>query len=1147
MYNQLLRHSALHQYEPHGVLIESAIYRAMLDWKANRTQLKVVDLSAEFNVHVFDVTSPVLLSLSEPSSDASAGPIQLKSIRLNDRLLDPATYHWQPDRRTLSLLVNQPGKHRIKLAWQPRLTKGDQSTGFDIDVAPLSCATVELTLPSDAPTVSIPSSRGRIVSDESSGRLTADLGPSTQWSVRWPNDAVPRSQRRIEIDQLLLLDVQPGAVRLTDRIKFRVVEGVARQIVLQVDPRLRLLPFDADSPVKSARIHSGEPSLVVLELADPTQKRGVIDVNFLMKGTHGVGKLRLPHIGQQTSRHTRRWLGVVVDPALQVDVSAVEGVDPISLAEFRGLWGSPFEHPPKLAFRLSPEEVDWSMSSRRVKPQTLVDQMLVLRFDRFKLRYDFQADLTITSGLALRYRVALPQDIEVDHVTFKNADGAELVTHWRHHNDSLTLFLREPTTGSNQLTIAAHRTIGATGRMPLAAFVVENAETRQRRFRLYRGESALLSVDNITGLSSVLPPQNADPMSDAEAPDEAKSVAKKRAAQEDARLIADFVAEQPLIAATLNYSPNAPLVDATAVTTMQREDDGTWTARFDYHVKISDGLVDELRFILPPQWKGPPQLDSSATWRLEQVPGQSWRRFIVRFSTPIRGDYRLSFSGQVTRSSELRVPLVKPFGNSAWQHFLVLPTQIDQRPIAWNRRHLTPSTLPNDFKQLAPPTGQSATYLIGDDAEATLESDALPSGISRVLLADIHLKWGHNGHCNGVAIFDLQPADQSFCLLEMPPSLQIVHASIEGVATLLDPRGERTWRIPLVSRHHPQRIQILFQGTLETSDPTGRIELVAPTLQHFPVERTMWTVYGPDDTALSPPLATDDDIRPLAQQLMRIKAMGQLLAAGESSSTETALTWKRAWAHRLHQAVHLLESQTDQSRLADEGEMKQEARLVEKSLLEQGLLIAHPSYVVGRTEKNLSFPHTPQQLRSLAESHTARLLTHSSNQLAFEVPKDQATALRGALREASPAFASVWQITATPPATTTMGRLWHLSQASKHPATRRMFKGPRSTIQIEYPPQRWAALPPHAALATLLVSLSILAGVLLRRPTIADKIVIRPHLLGVLIGLLWWLFLAPSALGWIIVAISLLTSIRLARPTKTPPPSTITRLHLPNE
>jgi hypothetical protein len=37
-----------------------------------------------------------------------------------------------------------------------------------------------------------------------------------------------------------------------------------------------------------------------------------------------------------------------------------------------------------------------------------------------------------------------------------------------------------------------------------------------------------------------------------------------------------------------------------------------------------------------------------------------------------------------------------------------------------------------------------------------------------------------------------------------------------------------------------------------------------------------------------------------------------------------------------------------------------------------------------------------------------------------------------------------------------------------------------------------------------------------------------PHLPGVVIGLAWWLWLSPSSVGWLIVAVFLVSSLRPA-------------------
>ena len=58
---------------------------------------------------------------------------------------------------------------------------------------------------------------------------------------------------------------------------------------------------------------------------------------------------------------------------------------------------------------------------------------------------------------------------------------------------------------------------------------------------------------------------------------------------------------------------------------------------------------------------------------------------------------------------------------------------------------------------------------------------------------------------------------------------------------------------------------------------------------------------------------------------------------------------------------------------------------------------------------------------------------------------------------------------------------------------------------------------------------------LVARPGLNDLWRRHPHWIGVAVGLCWWLWLAPSALGWVIVAVSLLSAARSTWPLRPAP------------
>ncbi|MCW0295071.1 hypothetical protein NIL11_27015, partial [Klebsiella pneumoniae] len=85
------------------------------------------------------------------------------------------------------------------------------------------------------------------------------------------------------------------------------------------------------------------------------------------------------------------------------------------------------------------------------------------------------------------------------------------------------------------------------------------------------------------------------------------------------------------------------------------------------------------------------------------------------------------------------------------------------------------------------------------------------------------------------------------------------------------------------------------------------------------------------------------------------------------------------------------------------------------------------------------------------------------------------------------------------------------------------------SIAVNYPPvvaDKFATRLPTA----LLFAASMAALILFVRLGLTSTLTNRwPHALGVVAGLAWWLWLTPSILGWVLVLLSLGTSLRSFR------------------
>jgi hypothetical protein len=112
-------------------------------------------------------------------------------------------------------------------------------------------------------------------------------------------------------------------------------------------------------------------------------------------------------------------------------------------------------------------------------------------------------------------------------------------------------------------------------------------------------------------------------------------------------------------------------------------------------------------------------------------------------------------------------------------------------------------------------------------------------------LADIQVAWQTDGAWRGVATFDLTPGGTSICPLELPPGCELVAATVDGLPIQPQSPKQGGWRLNLNSDRLPQRVAVVYRGTIAAADRPGPHEFLAPTLGEIPVAHTLWTVAGP--------------------------------------------------------------------------------------------------------------------------------------------------------------------------------------------------------------------------------------------------------------------------------------------------------------
>lgn len=362
-------------------------------------------------------------------------------------------------------------------------------------------ASLELTVPPDAPPIEVPSACGGISSEKEPQRVAAELGPADRLTVRWQDSAAAGGTRlAVDADQLTWLKIQPGSVLIAARFKLRVAEGQLRQVQLAVDSRLRLLPLLGDDPpTVQVGNETGQTRLITIRWPRPVTDKTVLDATFLFSGASAVGNIRVPQIDLLDVQTTQRWMAVNVDPALDSEEQQGERLESVAVADFVKAWGNADSNP-RAAYRLAVGESGWLLSTRPHEPSTTADQTLSLSFDEDRVDVLLDARLSVASGYVFQHRLTVPKRLKIEQVSVKQ-DDVDRVQRWLRDDGGVTVFLNGPVSGAERFEIRGHIPIRLGEKIEVPTVRIDKSQIRSATIQLYRRHAVSLSIEGSSAVA----------------------------------------------------------------------------------------------------------------------------------------------------------------------------------------------------------------------------------------------------------------------------------------------------------------------------------------------------------------------------------------------------------------------------------------------------------------------------------------------------------------------------------------------------------------------------------------------------------------------------------------------------------------------
>lgn len=1093
------------QAEP-ASLIESARYE--MDWQDGTVR-------AEFRVHRLRSRQPLTLRfpfVKVPLAGTNAclvdgQPHAVTVSETRDALqveLPAATnIPTQPAAEGSDQTINTPAAttstlqvstHRVVFSLLPPIVSEDHLQRVTLTIPPVLASHVVVKSPPSAE-LEFAKVRGEQQGNSAAVVWTARLGKQAEWSLELlrPGATRPRSAVDLKADVSCFAELTPTVLRQRYRVRYAVPSGEINEVAWLL-PRGVLLR-DGEVTADNLLQWSLEPladgrQRLIVEFDRPQTGEFVVDVTGLEPPLGSGDQLhwqpwiidantddgtKTPPMstatGMVTSKLRSFALGISSLPGFKVTPPVeLDRIAPLSESAFVKSWGTAtLPRQPQVSLQLlTPAELTFAVTP--LSPQRKVRQELLLKVGRQAFEWALYAEVATAGSPAFQHDVTLAPHFRVDDVSVTE-DEAERLVSWTQSDQRLSLFLRDSTSGIQNVVLQGRDAVPADGRLPISTRWFADAESTDFTLRVTHDPS--WQVEVLDDQQQPLNPGEAG----GSMPDQTELVLGK------------FRADLKCLSLNVRLTPHQPAGHAAAWTQVSLKPGDSWSWR---HVErlLDEGQITA-RVFWPAAWASSGSMVlSPAIKELARRPLPDGIELTVQSLPDVAGPRELLFESQPAAPPTDSLPPMNPAPIR-----VTPPTSLD---VAERTHHW----LVADDLQLWLPNLAATALLPLED------SNTLPDRLPRTP-AEAPAKWLQIPNAPVLELTQPEPAGvpPSPKLLWMDTTVWVADGAITQGRTwlLLQPHGLREL---VLSRPKDVRWVAAFVGdrprklTDELSQDTLRLD-------ELPNESLLWLsvfwridatqrdrIVARRDARL--PMPAESSLRPLHHDLTLISS-----GHSELSSTHGARR-VQDWDGRLSRAAHIFQA-LPTSPTAMNSSLRRLWQLAENDLAEARQMIE-------------ALPDLGQVSNSPASAKT------SKEEPVENVPLDTA---RERLRSVTAEAAAVQSrlapaLPASIPATATESWTSDAWRQTPNSWTAIAELDQAARLSVIVVDRRWLTWT-VALLAAFPVML--LFRTWLRWQT-GEWLAAHPYLAWACLGLIWWACLAPSLIGFGLLVLAVIVAIR---------------------
>lgn len=906
-------------------LLTSALYQAQMLRAVDGSTWTIPELRVVFQVEVLQ--APCLFPLPLPSAFAS----ELPTVFVNGR---PTSVVRTGVEGVPCVELTVEGLSEVRFTLLPTVWRDANYFWLRIPIPQVVQSLLQVFAPAEAPPIQVMKSFGPVSRNLNLGMIEAALGPVDEIFLRWPvydEPAFPAEARLI-----VLLSASGEGLIADVTLRFGDPTRTPASVELEVDPDWEAFgPVTELVPVSSPQGESLR--LYQWRATGEPPGRSFRRLRFVHRQKDFVGQIVLPFVRLTQLRLSACWVGFVTSSPIQVqpvDPARTAAVAPAAFAE---AWG---EAVPNLTavWGIAPES-PLPFVVRRTAGKFAGKEFLQVYVEATQVRLQYAAQVELQNDAIFQYALTTPPGFVADQLEVESADGTMPVRGFRTSDNVLVLDIDPPLTSAHRLRV--------TGICPIADADLWSLPT----IRLLRAGTEPLRVDiwaafgMVVGIKPTVPLQP-QPLTPFPLP-------------EEGRFLGGLELETGQEAGVrCSVRLDRPRISGRQITRLERGREG-WTAEVIWLLDVSDGSVNRLTVELPRWALGPQIVDPPAEFRVLDLstsspgplgsPGPGFESSgtpaspasggltlpvatpaserdgpslpsqgvvnpsAVKENVTAQIEFERPFSGsRVIRLSKLvapgarlvRIPLVVLSGVEITEQYLLLPQSTDWHVADLGPEELPEVPLPTELASVVPAAGQRC-FRGSPRISRLVVLATRGEPVVRAVFVKGQLRG--DGRLLALVQWDVDPMGNTTLALRVPQEVEVLGWHIPGGYASPATGGNDLWYVHLAHPVLPTVVTFLLTARVEMTSLwwTGRhYQVKIPSFVRCRVRESLWMI-APENADQKLELFAGDAaelplevVSPKLLTLQRLRSLASAMriASGELPAlSHRDMAWFAAW------------------------------------------------------------------------------------------------------------------------------------------------------------------------------------------------------------------------------------------------------------